>query len=432
MRFYGRETELSVLERAREHSKTESQFTVVMGRRRIGKTKLILESLRDTKYVYLFISRLSEPVLCSRMQTTLEGAGIEINGTIGTVGGILKAAMLASRNEPLTLVFDEFQDLSYAGEGIFSDIQEVWDIYRDSSHLNLIVSGSSYSLMENLFEDSKAPLFSRPTYRIYLRPFTVSQMKQIMGDYHPGYSNEDLLMLYALTGGIPFYVSLLIDVSPGEMLRTALSEGSVFLSDGRTTLVSEFGKDYNTYFSILQTISEGHCKRNEIDSIVGTDTGAYLERLRSVYGFIRAVKPILSDKGARNVRWEVDDMYLRFYFRFLQPNADLIESGRFDLLYDTVRASIENYEGRVLEDYFRKRISEEDRYTSIGRWWTRDGRSEIDIVLIDASAKKVEFVEVKRDSSRYRVGDLVAKSAAVLVSLPNYVPVYRCLSMDDM
>lgn len=435
MRFYGREEELQAMRNTREISLRSSQFTVVMGRRRIGKTDMILESVRGTRYVYLFVSRVSEPVLCRNMQNVMEEAGIEFNSPVTTVKAILRAAMIHSRNEPLTLIMDEFQDMKYANKAAFGDIQEIWDTYRNSSHINLIVSGSVHSMMKEIFEDEKAPLFNRPTSRIDLGPFPISLMKRILGDFNPGYENEDLLMLYLLTGGIPFYISVLMDqgaVDKESMLRAVTSRGSIFIDDGRSTLVTEFGKDYNTYFAILETVSEGHERRNEIDTKVGVSSGPYLERLQDEYNILKQISPIFSKSGSRNSRWEVTDMYLRFYFRFIHPNASYVEGGRYDLLRRSIDAGLEEYEGRSLEDYFRRRISEEDTYTDLGGWWSRDGTIEIDIVVVDDLDKKADIIEVKRNRDKYRQTALIVKGTSLDKELAGYSVSYRCLSMDDM
>jgi len=141
---------------------TESTFTTVLGKRRVGKTALVLESVRGTKYVYLFVTRLDQKMLCERMQRAASDAGIDIPGRIETVGDLLKALMIQSRVEPITVIIDEFQELRNVDPSIFGDIQMVWDSYRDGAHMDLIVSGPVQP-MDGIFEDKEQPLFNRPT-----------------------------------------------------------------------------------------------------------------------------------------------------------------------------------------------------------------------------------------------------------------------------
>ena len=435
MRFYGREKELSVLRSIKERSLKESTFTAVLGKRRAGKTALILESVKDTGYVYLFVTRLDQKVLCRRMQRAMSDAGINVPGTVDTVGDILKALMIHSRTEPITVVIDEFQELRNVDPSIFGDIQMVWDTFREGSHIDLIVSGSVHSMMTTIFEDEKEPLFGRLTSKIRVEPFPLAQMKAILSEYNPEHSHEDELMLFMLTGGVPYYIGVLMDAGAfdaGSMLEAALSNGSVFLSDGKDILVSEFGKDYRTYFSIMQIISQGRGRRSEIENILGIQAGAYLERLQREYAFAKQVSPVPGKPNARNARWIVSDMYLRFYFRFVQPYSDYIELGRSDLHLRAVRAGLEEYEGRALEDFFRRRIAEESEYTEIGGYWNRSGTVEIGIVVLDDILGKANLIEVKRNPAKLDMNGLKTKGKVLEPLLKKYEVTYSGLSMDDV
>ena len=435
MRFYGREEELKQLQISREMSKIRSRFTVVTGRRRIGKTSLILKSVEDTRYVYLFVSRVTQPILCKEFQSSIEEEGIELPGSYTKLGDLLKALMIHSRNEWLTLIIDEFQDLEYVDRTIFQDLQKVWDRYKEDSHLNLIVSGSAHSMMTRLFENDREPLFGRPTSKIALGPLPVSTMMAVLRDHNKACTSEDMLTFYMLTGGVPLYMEALMDngaVTSKAMLEYAVSLGSVFIADGREALVSEFGRDYRIYFSIMQLLSSGKTSRSEIEDVLGTSVGPYLKRLEEEYGFVRHISPVFSEPNSRNTRWTVSDMYLRFYFRFIRPGASLIESGRYDLLMRTILPGIPEYEGRVLEDLFRRRISEEGSYTGIGSYWSRKGDVEIDIVVLDDLDKRARLIEVKRNPKKIDISELMSKGARLAHELKDYSVSYEGLSEDDV
>ncbi len=423
-----------MLRSIRERSLTESTFTAVLGKRRVGKTALILESVRGTKYVYLFVTRLDQKMLCERMQRAASDAGIDIPGRIETVGDLLKALMVRSRTEPITVIIDEFQELRNVDPSIFGDIQMAWDSCRDGSHIDLIVSGPAQP-MAGIFEDEKQPLFHRPGSTIRVEPFPLAQMKAILREHNPGLVQEDELMLFMLTGGVPFYVAALMDsgaVTAEKMLEAALSNGSAFLTDGKDILMSEFGKDHRTYASILQLISQGHERRSEIEDILGIQAGAYLENLEKVHGMIKQESPVPMRPNARNSRWKVSDMYLRFYFRFVQPCSDYIELGRSDLHLRSVRAGLAEYEGRVLEDFFRRRISEESEFTQIGGFWNRDGTVEIGILVIDDIEMRADIIEVNQDPTKSNNRILRKNSETVAPMLKGYEIVYHALSINDI
>lgn len=145
-------------------------------------------------------------------------------------------------------------------------------------------------MMTKIFRDSKEPLYKRQNRFMNIKAFRPSVLKKIMNDNAPDYSKDDLLALYSFTGGVAKYVQLLIEdhaFTVDSMIDSIVSSDSAFISEGRAILVEEFGKDYDTYFSILSAISSGYTRRAEIESIVGKEIGGYLTRLEDDYGIIR-------------------------------------------------------------------------------------------------------------------------------------------------
>ncbi len=186
-------------------------------------------------------------------------------------------------------------------------------------------------MMMKIFENRKEPLFGRLTSKITLQPFAVRVIKEILNDYNPKYTGEDFLCLYMLSGGVPKYIDLLMEagaVTKNSMLDVAIRPDSPFLGEGRDLLISEFGKEYGTYFSILQLIASGKTKQSEIDSIINKNTGAYLVNLEKEYSLISRVKPMFAQPRSRKTRWTLNDNYLRFWFRFIFPNQSLVEMER--------------------------------------------------------------------------------------------------------
>ena len=435
MEFYGRDDELMQLKRIHESSVSASRFTVITGRRRIGKTSLVLKSVQGMRHVYLFVSRVSQKLLCEDMQRAMEEEGIEIPGRIERFGDLLKALMIRSREESLVLIIDEFQDFEYVDKTIFQDIQNVWDRYKGESRISLVVCGSAHSMMVRIFENDKEPLFGRPTDKIVLNPLPIKVMEKVLEDHDGSYTSQDLLTFYMLTGGVPKYMEVLIDSGAFDsetMLKKATSAGSIFLTDGKDLLVTEFGKEYRTYASILQLLSSGKEKRSEIEDVLRTEAGAYLKRMEDELGLVRQVSPVFSEPGSRNIKWKVSDPYLKFYFRFVRPSTGYVESGRYDLLLRSVKAGLSDYEGRALEDFFRRRISEEDTYTEVGGYWNRKGDVEIDIVVVDDIERKVRLIEVKRNQKKLNIKGLESKGAMIRHELEGYDVSYEGLSSEDV
>lgn len=436
MKFYNRKKEQEILLQNKIQSEKSACFTVMVGRRRIGKTSLLLESVRGQKYLYLFVARKNENLLCSQFQSDAEKMlGLKIFGTITQFRDLFEQLLIFATREHFTLIIDEFQEFESVNPAIFSDIQNLWDQYKDKARINFIACGSIYSLMMKIFENRKEPLFGRLSSKIILQPFAVSVTKDILREYNAKYSPEDLLCLYLLTGGVAKYIELLMDagaVTHKKMLDMVTRADSPFIGEGKDLLISEFGKEYGTYFSILQLIASGKNRQSEIDSIIDKNTGAYLVNLEKEYSLIVRNKPMFSKPGSRRARWSLNDNYLRFWFRFIYPNQSLIEMGRFDLLREYIDKNYEQYSGLILEKYFREKISESLRVTEIGSYWDSKGENEIDIVALNDLDKTSIIAEVKRNAKKIDMVKLETKVKSIQKHLAKYKTDIIGLSMDNM
>ena len=341
MEFYDRGYELNTLKKNWEQSASHSMMTTMIGRRRIGKTSLLLKSAEGQKSLYLYVSKDNEQMLCKKFQQQAERQlGLHIHGTVNSFGTLFEELMIYGRNNHYTLIIDEFQNVIGINKAIPSEIQDIWDRYKDSTTVNLILCGSIYSMMKRIFDNGDEPLYGRRDSAIRLNPFRTDVLRQILHDHNPEYKPDDLLCLYMLTGGVAKYVTLLMDAKAttcDKMLKYATTPDSPFLTEGTELLLSEFGRDYGTYFSILQLIAAGMTTQSEIDSVIGKNSGAYLSNLCDEYSFIAKNTPLFSKPGARNIRWSIDDCYLRFWFRFIYPHQGLIEEGQIKLLQQYVK-----------------------------------------------------------------------------------------------
>ena len=437
MKFYNREHEIELLQTIREQSFSTSQFTVLIGRRRVGKTALIERAFEgNNDYIYLFVSRTNEGVLCGEFMQVVETIkGLTIIGKPTKVRDLLEKLFQNACQRPLTIVLDEFQEFEYINPSIYSELQYLWDTYHQRAHINLVVCGSIFSMMKNIFEDSKMPLFGRMTNKIILRPFSTDTLKAILHDHNAHYTPEDLLCLYTVTGGIPMYVSLLMDhgaTSCQTILDEICSPSSRFLNEGPEMLIGEFGKQYTNYFGILQLIANGHTTQKEIDSIIGKTSGAYLQTLEIDYALLQRNTPYGSKPGSRNIHWRISDNFLSFWFRFLSPNKRLIETGNLRTLREIISEGYIQFSGLMLERYFRQRYSEQYRITDVAQWWDKKGENEIDLIAINSLDKKVVIAEVKRNIKKINIEQLKTKAAKLSPLFPNYQIETIGISLDDM
>lgn len=437
MRFYDREKEIEVLRKNWERSAKRSLFTVMIGRRRIGKTMLLLKTEQEQKMLYLYVSKDNERVLVEKFQKAAEEVlGLHIYGRMETFAQFFEQIMEYGKEHHFTIVLDEFQNFLKVNPAIPSHIQDVWDRYHEATTVNLVACGSIYSMMHKIFDNDDEPLYGRKDCEIRLKPFRISVIKEILHDYNPNYTSEDLLCLYMLTGGVAKYIALLMDAGATDkesMLKWVTDFESPFLSEGRELVLSEFGKDYANYLSILQLVAGGMTVQNQIDNIIGKNTGTYLKRLEEDYNYVSKLAPMFSKPGSRNLRWCVEDCFLRFWFRFILPNQALIEMERNDLLLEIVERDYNDYTGLVLEQYFRQKISEEERVTMVGNYWDRKGMNEIDLIALNDIDKTALVAEVKRNADRYNPKLLKEKYDTIHSNFGKYKDVQlKGLSMQDM
>ncbi len=444
MKFYNREKELELLAHTRDVAfNNHSQMTALTGRRRIGKTKLILKSCENTPTVYLFVRRSNEATLCSQFAETASRAlNTYIPSEITSFVSLFEALMTVGRNLSFNLVIDEFQEFFYINPSVYSGIQDVWDRYKDTTHINFIASGSVFTLMHRIFMEYREPLYGRCDSIVKLKPFTTAALKQILSDYHPDYTNDDLLALYTLTGGVPKYIELLLDkgcFTMRKMIDSVVQENSIFLEEGNVLLIQEFGKKYGNYYAILSAIASGKNTTSEISESIGNaSVGGLLQRLEEDYEVIAKKRPILAKEGTQSVRYEITDNFLRFWFRYIIRHQDFVQAGLYTKLAEIVKADYPTYSGLVLERYFREQLREKQIYKNIGSWWESNkgkeaDQNEIDIVAISAESSKVFIAEVKRQRKNFKSELFQQKVEVIRTKLFfKHEIETACLTLEDM
>lgn len=438
MQFFDRQHEKEWLQTTLKQSETNAQFTVLSGRRRIGKTSLVLHAYQDIPFLYFFVAKKTETDLCSdfaqEISTKLQ---IPIIGKVDRFATLFELILQQAQRRNITLFIDEFQDFKRVNAGIYSEMQKLWDLYKSTAKINLIVGGSVKSLMQKLFEDKAEPLYGRQTQQIMLTPFAPSVLKEILQTYNPHYQSDDLLALYALTGGVAKYVELLMDAgatTKQKMLDYIIRPNSIFINEGKNLLIEEFGRDYGVYFSILSAIATGHTQRNQLEDIVGKEIGGYLSSLENIYGLIRKQAPLCSTTS-KNIRYELHDSFLIFWFRYIFKYNYMLEVGAYPQLRMLIDADYDTFTGKRLEAYFKDALIEQQRFTRIGGWWSRDGKTEIDLIGINELEKTAIFYEIKRNPNAYDEQELKEKVEAFLQAtrqLKGYQITRQGLSMQDM
>lgn len=435
MKFYNREDELTILKRADRLKNNHAIMTMIIGRRRVGKTTLALQPFSSDKTLYFFVSKKNEALLCEEFSEEIESKlEVKLFGEIRKFEQLFEYLLELGKKEPFTLIIDEFQEFYRVNNTVYSSIQKLWDLHKSKSKIHFIACGSVYSLMKKIYEDKKEPLFGRIDFKIDLKPLKVSVLKEILQD-HNNYTPENLLDFYVLTGGIAKYIELFVlyeSLDAKSMIDEIIAPNSLFLEEGKNRLIEEFGKEYGTYFSILSLIASSKTSKTEIESILEKNISGHLSRLENDYSIIKSTKPMGVKENAKVQKYEIVDNFLAFWFRFIYKYKSIVEAEGYERLKTIVERDFSTFKGRFLEKLFIELLKEKQIYTSIGNYWERGNQNEIDIVAVDDIDKKILLCEVKLSAKRLSRDALVLKSVNLLRKYEGYEVEYRLLSVEDI
>lgn len=435
MKFYNREKELEILAKADKLKSKSSILTMLIGRRRVGKTTLALQNYSKDKVLYFFISKKDEHLLCEEFIEEIKNK-LEVNifGTITKFEELFAYILELGKDKQFTLIIDEFQEFYKINESIYSSMQKLWDLHKSDTNIHLITCGSVYSLMKKIYEDNSEPLFGRCDFKIELKPLKVPVLKEILEENN-AYDSSNILDFYLLSGGIAKYIELFVLYEAFDlntMIDNIVDANSLFLDEGRNRLIEEFGKEYGTYFSILSLIASSKTSRTEIESILERNISGHLARLENDYNIIKSIKPINAKPNSKIQKYEIVDNFLAFWFRFIFKYQSIVEAENFDRLKEIIYRDISTFKGRFLEKLFIELFKEKQIYTKIGSYWERNNNNEIDIVAIDEINKKMLICEVKLNEKRLNYNQLVLKSQKLVADFRGYDIEYKLLSLQDI
>ncbi|MEA1911766.1 MAG: DUF234 domain-containing protein, partial [Spirochaetota bacterium] len=431
----GRKEELALLNKINTQISNSGKMTVITGRRRVGKTSLAIEANKANKSIYLFVSKKSEILLCEEyMKAIKDKFKIPIYGEITKFIDVFRILLDLSTKENFVLIIDEFQEFLRINPSIYSDIQNYWDQFRNKIFLHVIFIGSVHSLMVKIFQNEKEPLFGRADRILYLKPLEIRTIKKILLDSNK-YSNKNLFYNYLITGGVPRYLEIFKEneiFNIDEMIDFIFDKNSLLLNEGKNLLIEEFGKEYATYFSILELVSAGRTSRSEIESILEINSGGYLDRLENEYDIISKRRPFNAKQTGKIQKYYIKDNFLTFWFRFIHKNKSSIEAGNFVFIKADVKKNLSTYSGSFLEKFFCQVLEYTQEYNVIGNYWERGNKNEIDIVAINDTDKRILFGEVKLNQDKIRINKLKNKTEKLKKEYPDYNYIYRGFSMDSI
>ena len=398
-KFIDREKDLNFL--LKRYEEASAQVIVLYGRRRVGKSRLIQEFIRNKRSVYHLASKTVPHLQISDFMASVarELDDDRILDLKEDWEAIFKH--LIESEDRTIIAIDEFPYLIESDRTVTATFQRIIDLSIAKSNLFLILCGSSVGMMETEVLGHKSPLYGRRTGQWRLEPMGFRQIAEFL----PGYSCEELVNAYSAVGGVPFYINR-FDDSRGvfeNILERILEKGEILNEEGEFLLREEL-REPKTYFSILRAISFGNTTFSDIMNYTGLDRNSmtrYLDILRTL-GFVRREVPVTekSPEKSKKGLYYVDDNYLNFWFRFVFPHRSEIEEDPSSVLETLIKPYYNQFVGRSFENIskqFLQDLNREDvlpfRFLRIGRWWHRD--MEIDIVALNQETKEILLVECK-------------------------------------
>jgi AAA+ ATPase superfamily predicted ATPase len=403
--FIGRKDELKVLEDT--YKKPGFQMTVIYGRRRIGKSRLIAEFIKDKNSSYYMASQSSlEDNVKKWGRQFVEDVVPELSGVeFNDLENFFKFVGNYCRNERLIMAIDEIPYIAETDASFLSRFQIAIDTILATGNVYLIISGSAISFMEKEVLSEKSPIFGRRTNQIFLKPFDYLDS----GKFVPHYSVEEKAIVYGVTGGVAKYLTLFDDTLTLDrnLIENYFTTSGYLYEEPHNLLMQEF-RTVNTYNSVIEACSNGANKVNEISDKTheSTATLSYVLKNLMTVGVISKIHAITNEKNKKKVNYEITDGMYRFWYRFVPMAKAAIEMGRGEIYYNKyVKGKLHEYMGEIFEYMCRHYILLKGLdgelnclVTNTGKWWGQghDRKpTDIDVVGIDNRNNQAVLGECK-------------------------------------
>ncbi|MFH1148214.1 MAG: ATP-binding protein [Pseudomonadota bacterium] len=419
-KFINRETELRQLNQW--YAESTFTFIPIYGRRRVGKTRLVQEFIKDKPAIFYLSDALAEGL---QLKTLGQVIGTAFSDNILRENGFRDWNQLFEYlGDKITgrtvLAIDEFPYLVNANRAISSIFQKGIDEHLQKVPVFLILLGSSVGMMEREVLLHKAPLYGRRTGSLEIQEMPFSAL----AEFFPDKSFDELVQIYAVCGSVPAYLEKLdpsLDVF--QNVESNVLRKNTYLYEEVEFLVREEFREPRNYFAILKAMSEGKRRLGEIMGSTGFEksmVARYMDILRSLSIVEKEVpvterNPEKSKLGLYTIR----DHFFSFWFRYVFPNRSRLEIEQIEPVIQQIRKSFSSYVGFAFERLCRESCQKLMKtgvmeYTAIGKWW--DKQNEIDVVALNENTETIYFGEAKWNAGPVGISvleDLKRKAAKV-------------------
>lgn len=402
--FFNRRQELDDLERLWKGDR--ANFIIVYGRRRVGKSSLLRVFGQNKPVFYWTATKTTNKRLLESFSKELQAfknpkSVVPDEFSYPNWESALLELANISMEKRILAVIDEFPYAIDAEPELPSLLQKLWDNNFSRSKIDLCVTGSRIGMIEKHVLSSNGPLYGRANAVIWLDPLPPN----IMREFLPQYSQSQLVEVYSITGGVPLYIEMFDGRVPVlENLKRALTSTTSILKGEPYFLIHEELKEPMRYVAILEAMGGGKSSQSEIARSIGIDKTHIVPYLHTLEGlkFIKRIVPVTENpKNSRKGIYIITDLFLKFYFRFIAPNINLIEERREEKVVDIIAANLDSFVGRAgFEDICRQWMIKEAKKSNlpfdpelIGKYW--DSACEVDVAAISKKHKSLIIGEAK-------------------------------------
>lgn len=410
--FFGRTKELNKLKEKYNSDKFES--IIVSGKRRVGKSSLILESLKDCncKTIYYEWSRND---LDYNLEWLSNAINLEFNQStsqfFSSIESALEFLFEKSLEEKIIFVIDEYPYLIETIKFFDGVLKKFIDKYHQKSKMKLLITGSYVKTMNEL-KNYNAPLYGRFTYELVVKDFNYFEASL----FYPNYSLEDKVKAYAVFGGTPYYLQFINPkISIDENIEKNILENKTVLDSPSVIYVDEI-KNIPGSNAIFTHISNGKNKLSDLYNSFGKSSSHILFVLEPLteMGLIVKETPINMLENRKRIFYYIEDNFLDFYYRYISAYKTLNFSGSSKDYYKRfIKEDLENtfipkkFEKIVKQYLIEKNIRSELNvpFKNIGKYWHNDSKRKInvefDVVYLDYDGV-YNFIEVKYSKNKIK------------------------------
>ncbi len=378
--FIGREKELGILKNKIKSNNFE--FGIIYGRRRIGKTKLLQELVKDHDAIYYVANEMGFENNLEQLSRTVANY-FNQPFIFSSYEDLFRFVGQKSIEDELILIIDEFTYLMSSNEEILSVLQNIIDHTLLNSKLKLIISGSHVGMLEDAISYKK-PLYGRSTFKLKIEPFDYYDASK----FYPNASNEEKIMYYSVFGGVPFYTNRINDnLSFKEnVLNLLIEEGSIF-EDEVTFFLSQEVRSIATYAKVLNAIASGATKVNEISTKSGiSDTGNTSKHLDLLIqlGIVEKIYSFGERINSRKSMYKIKDQLFMFSYRFIERFRSQRTIMDPNIFYNTyIEPHLEEFVSfefeRISQEFLLRKYPNEIQ--EISNYWYNDAKLKMDIEI---------------------------------------------------